>query len=404
MHCAGLAGSLTAAAAVSCGNTPEPGARWTPQGCEGSSRPLRKQRRRAISNSSSEPCGGGPGPCSPRFPVVFGCGGGGNRRPPTSPPSRAFCPPHSGPRPLAHARRRRRDVREPGERHGAAARAPGRAALARRRKGGSGARPRLRSSTGRAGRPGPERSPGLLLLSQPQSGSSVSSAAPLLPAAMSSSQEPPQHNNNNNPPAEGTHTEPGLNSECGNVWKRAQMGRGVTGRDCEENPGGRDSLLPFSGPGLAEDGAARAPGANWRRNGCNWFGGGRRRGLWGRGGWRGLRGSGWGQRLTGRVMGGVTHYGDFVPGRGMLGCPQSLGRCGSCWLRGEEGGRGAPQSARGLWGARGRGFAPRLLLTGAAGLRRTGQRNELAPGFGASREEQEQVCSAVKPSLFGGWC
>lgn len=65
---------------------------------------------------------------------------------------------------------------------------------------------------------------------------------------------------------------------------------------------------------------------------------------------------------------------------------------------------GVPQSARGLWGAHGRGFAPRLLLTGAAGLRRTGQRNELAPGFGASREEQEQVCSAVKPSLFGGWC
>uniref|UniRef100_A0A8C3Y1X3 BCL2 interacting protein 3 like n=5 Tax=Passeriformes TaxID=9126 RepID=A0A8C3Y1X3_CATUS len=65
-----------------------------------------------------------------------------------------------------------------------------------------------------AGRPGPERSPGLLLLPQ-----RLLSRFSRVAAAMSSPQEPPQHNNNNNPPADATHGEPGLNSS----WVELQM-------------------------------------------------------------------------------------------------------------------------------------------------------------------------------------
>lgn len=40
-------------------------------------------------------------------------------------------------------------------------------------------------------------------------------------------------------------------------------------------------------------------------------------------------GIGVGAAPHGAVMRGVTHHGGFVPGRAMLGCPQSLGRCGA---------------------------------------------------------------------------
>lgn len=72
-------------------------------------------------------------------------------------------------------------------------------------------------------------------------------------AAMSSPQEPPQHNNNNNPPAEGTQTEPGLNSECG-PGRRAGAEREQAGG------GGARSPFPRSGLRLAERRAARATG------------------------------------------------------------------------------------------------------------------------------------------------
>ncbi|XP_061328412.1 BCL2/adenovirus E1B 19 kDa protein-interacting protein 3-like isoform X1 [Pezoporus flaviventris] len=59
---------------------------------------------------------------------------------------------------------------------------------------------------------------------------------------MSSPQEPPQHNNNNNPPAEGTHTEPGLNSS----WVELQMNGNGNSNDNGNGKNGGLEHVPSS--------------------------------------------------------------------------------------------------------------------------------------------------------------
>ncbi|GAB0200190.1 BCL2/adenovirus E1B 19 kDa protein-interacting protein 3-like [Grus japonensis] len=59
---------------------------------------------------------------------------------------------------------------------------------------------------------------------------------------MSNPQEPPQHNNNNNPPAEGTHTEPGLNSS----WVELQMNGNGNSNDNGNGKNGGLEHVPSS--------------------------------------------------------------------------------------------------------------------------------------------------------------
>nr|CAG31393.1 hypothetical protein RCJMB04_5n7 [Gallus gallus] len=59
---------------------------------------------------------------------------------------------------------------------------------------------------------------------------------------MSSPQEPPQHNNNNNPPAEGTQTEPGLNSS----WVELQMNGNGNSNDNGNGKNGGLEHVPSS--------------------------------------------------------------------------------------------------------------------------------------------------------------